>query len=184
MTLRKVGSKPDETTKHPGKMRLYLMRHGIAIDREDPDCPEETQRFLTPKGIERTRAAAFGLAQLGVQPEVLLTSPYLRAVQTGEIVCEALDIDPKRLRTTEALKSSAEPKRLIEELEGISEREVICFGHAPQMDDFIAHAVHAGASFTSLKKAGVACLELDSLSPLSASLVWLLPSKVLRSLGD
>jgi phosphohistidine phosphatase len=165
-------------------MRLYLMRHGIAIDREDPDCPEEELRFLTPKGVERTRSAALGLAQLGIQPAVLLTSPYLRAVQTGEIVCEALDIDAKRLRTTDALRSTAEPKRLAEELEGLSAPEIICFGHAPQMDDFISYAVRAGEVFTSLKKAGVACLELNSLSPLSASLVWLLTSKVLRFLGD
>ena len=77
-------------------MRLYLMRHGMAIDREDPDCPPEAERYLTPKGIERTRAAAHGLLELNIKPTVLLTSPYVRAVQTGEIVCEVLDLDPKR----------------------------------------------------------------------------------------
>jgi hypothetical protein len=54
--------KPEETVEReeaPGKtMRLYLMRHGIAIDREDPDCPPDPERYLTPKGIQRTRAAA------------------------------------------------------------------------------------------------------------------------------
>ena len=75
-------------------MRLYLMRHGIAIDREDPDCPTEEERYLTSKGIDRTRSAAHGLAELKVKPAVLLTSPLVRAVQTGEIVCEVLDLDP------------------------------------------------------------------------------------------
>jgi phosphohistidine phosphatase len=165
------------------KMRLYLMRHGIAIDREDPDSPEESQRYLTEKGIERTRSAARGLAELEIQPVVLLSSPYLRAMQTGEIVCEALDIDAKQLRTTDALKPSADPSRLAAELARMSETEVICFGHAPHLDEFIAYAVRANAAFTELKKAGAACLEVESFSPMKAKLAWLLTSKILRSLG-
>jgi phosphohistidine phosphatase len=165
-------------------MRVYLMRHGLAIDREDPDCPAETERYLTPKGIQRTRAAARGLRQLGAKPTSLLTSPYVRAVQTGEIVCEVFDLDPKDLRATDGLKPEAKPARLLEELSQILAGEVICFGHAPQVDEFIAHAVRAASTFTSVKKAGVACLDFDTLSPLRATLLWLLTSRALRNLGD
>ena len=81
----------DELEDFAGKtMRLYLMRHGIAIDREDVDCPPEPERYLTPKGIQRTRAAARGLRDLRIKPASLLSSPYVRAVQTGEIVCEVV----------------------------------------------------------------------------------------------
>ena len=45
---------------------------------------------------------------MGIAPDILLTSPYVRAVQTGEIVCEALEIDPKTLQATDALKPEAE----------------------------------------------------------------------------
>ena len=174
---------PDEREDAPGKsMRLYLMRHGIAIDREDPDCPPDPERYLTPKGIQRTRAAARGLRALRVKPATLLTSPFVRAVQTGEVVCEVLGLDPKQLRTTEALRPEAKPARLAEELTRLG-GEVICFGHAPQMDEFIAHAVKATASFTALKKSGVACLDIDSLAPLRATLFWLLTSRILRRLG-
>jgi phosphohistidine phosphatase SixA len=41
-------------------MILYLVRHGIAIDREDPDCPPETERYLTRDGIKKTREVAKG----------------------------------------------------------------------------------------------------------------------------
>jgi phosphohistidine phosphatase len=168
----------------PGKaMRLYLMRHGIAIDREDPDCPPEAERYLTPKGIQRTRAAARGLRALRVKPATLLTSPFVRAVQTGEVVCEVLGLDSKQLRTTEALRPEAKPARLAEELTRLT-GEVICFGHAPQMDEFIAHALKATAPFTALKKSGVACLDIDSLAPLRATLFWVLTSRILRRLGD
>jgi phosphohistidine phosphatase len=174
----------DEVEETPGRaMRLYLMRHGIAIDREDPDCPSEPERYLTPKGMQRTRAAARGLRALRVKPVALLTSPYVRAVQTGEIVCEVLGLDPKRLRTTDALKPEAKPARLAEELTGLG-GEVICFGHAPQVDEFIAHALKATAPFTALKKSGVAGLDIDSLTPLRATLLCVLTSRILRRLGQ
>jgi phosphohistidine phosphatase len=163
-------------------MRLYLMRHGIAIDREDPDCPAEPERYLTPKGIQRTRGAARGLRALRVKPATLLTSPYVRAVQTGEIVCEVLGLDAKQLRTTDSLRPEAKPIRLSEELARL-QGEVICFGHAPQIDEFIALALKATAPFTALKKSGVACLDIDSLSPLRATLFCVLTSKILRRLG-
>jgi phosphohistidine phosphatase len=168
----------------PGKaMRLYLMRHGIAIDREDPDCPADPERYLTPKGIQRTRTAARGLRALRVKPTALLTSPFVRAVQTGEVVCEVLGLDSKQLRTTEALRPEVKPARLAEELTRLT-GEVICFGHAPQIDEFIAHALKATAPFTALKKSGVACLDIDSLAPLRATLFWVLTSRILRRLGD
>jgi len=164
-------------------MRLYLMRHGIAIDREDPDCPPDAERYLTPKGVERTRAAAQGLVELGVKPSAFFTSPYVRAVQTGELVCEVLDCDPGGLHATDALKSEAKPLRLAEELSKVKAAEVICFGHAPHLDEFIAYAVGADTAFTELRKAGVACLDIQSFSAPRATLVWLLSAKALRELG-
>jgi phosphohistidine phosphatase len=165
-------------------MRLYLMRHGLAIDRDDPDCPPEVERYLTPKGIERTRAVAEGLAEMGVRPTILLSSPYVRAVQTGEIVCDALEIDPKNLHASDALKPEAKPARIAEELGRLTADEVICFGHAPHLDDFIAYATRAPAAFTMLKKAGVACLEVQRFSPPEGQLRWLPTPKLLRILAD
>jgi phosphohistidine phosphatase len=165
-------------------MRLYLMRHGPAIDRDDPDCPAESERYLTTKGIERTRKAAHGLAELGIAPAILLTSPLVRAVQTGEIVCEVLGIDPKNLHATDALKPEAKPSRIAEELGRGDDQEAICFGHAPHLDDFIAFALGAGAPMTTLKKSGVACMDMTTLSPPTGQLRWLLTPKLLRNLGS
>jgi phosphohistidine phosphatase len=182
VSYREKTESADELEEMGRSMRLYLMRHGIAIDREDPDCPPDPERYLTPKGVQRTRAGARGLRALRVKPTALLTSPYVRAVQTGEIICEVLGLDCKQLKTTDALKPEAKPGKLVEELTRLS-GEVICFGHAPQMDEFIAHALKATAPFTSLKKSGAACLDIDSLAPLRATLFWLLTSRTLRRLG-
>ena len=165
-------------------MRLYLMRHGLAIDRDDPECPPDPERYLTSKGIERTRAIAEGLAELRIAPTVLLTSPYVRAVQTGEIVCEILGIDPANLLATDALKSEAKPTRILEELARLKFEDAICFGHAPHLDDLIATILRAAAPITSLKKGGVACLEMQTVSPAQGQLRWLLTPKQLRRLGS
>ncbi len=165
-------------------MLLYLMRHGIAISRDDPESPPEAERHLTPKGIERTRAAARGLRAIGLQPKVLLTSPYLRAVETAEIVCTVLKIPVSQLHRTDALKPEAPPALLFEELSRVKANEVICFGHAPHMDEAIAYSVGAPATFTSLRKAGVACLDVESFSPPRTILVWLLTTKILRQMTE
>ena len=63
-------------------MQLYIVRHGIAIDREDPKCPAEAERYLTEEGIKKTREVARGVASLVEKPDLFLTSPYVRAAQT------------------------------------------------------------------------------------------------------
>lgn len=164
-------------------MRVYLMRHGIAISRDDPNAPPEADRNLTPAGIEKTRAASRGLRTLGIEPDAVFTSPYLRAVETAEIACESLGFPANKIRHTDALTPDAKPAALFKELEDTKFEEVLCCGHAPNLDHVIAFAVRAPSAFTELKKAGVACLEVDSLSPVRAKLLWLQTAKSLRLLG-
>lgn len=164
-------------------MLLYLVRHGIAIDREDPNCPPEAERHLTAKGMARTRETARGLRALGIQPKAALTSPYLRALQTAEIVCEEIELSPGRLKRTPALLPEAAPPELLRELKKVNAQEVICFGHAPNMDLVIAHALGASRPVTELKKAGAACLELESLAAGHGALLWVVTPKMLRKIA-
>ncbi|MGC1105316.1 MAG: phosphoglycerate mutase family protein [Candidatus Acidiferrales bacterium] len=165
-------------------MRLHLFRHGIAIDREDPACPSEHDRFLTPKGIAKTQAAAQGLRALSLKPNLILTSPLLRAVQTAEIACEALSYPVKKLRQIDALKSDAKPADLFDELSRLKVDEVICVGHAPNLDQVIAFAVGSHAAVTSLKKAGLGSLDIQSFSPPRSTIIGIYSAKALRSLAE
>ncbi|PYU14179.1 MAG: phosphohistidine phosphatase SixA, partial [Acidobacteria bacterium] len=72
-------------------MELYIVRHGIAIDREDPQCPPDPERYLTEEGVEKTKGVAKGVAALGVAADLFFTSPYVRASQTAEIFADVLD---------------------------------------------------------------------------------------------
>src|SRR2546430_3577701 len=97
-------------------MQLYTVRHGIAVDREDPKCPPDPERYLTEEGVEKTRMVAKGVAALGVSGDLFLTSPYVRAVQTAEIFASALDYAKQKIRRTDLLLPGAEPPQLFPEL--------------------------------------------------------------------
>lgn len=164
-------------------MILYIVRHGIAVDRTDPKSPPEAERPLTAKGVQRTRSAALGLRSLDVKPDVLITSPYVRAAQTAEIVAEALGFPPEKIRVSEALKPAADPAEILKELSQLRAREVMCFGHAPHEDLWISHLAGARGPFTELKKAGAACFE-HATAHGKWQLRWILTPKILRELAD
>ena len=165
-------------------MRLVLFRHGIAIDREDPACPVEEDRFLTERGVERTAAAARGLVQLQLHPTRILSSPWRRARETAEIAARALGADPAGIELTDALLPSAPVAATVEEIVARAAVEVLAVGHAPHLDLLLAELVGIrGSGGSRLKKAGAACIEFTPAMPGAASLEWMLPPRVLRELG-
>jgi phosphohistidine phosphatase len=139
---------------------------------------------LTEEGIEKTKQVAKGLAALGVTADLLLSSPYVRAAQTAEIFAAALDYAKQKIRRTDLLLPGAEPSLLFRELaKDRQASSIFLFGHAPQLDDIVATALGSKRHITSLKKAGVALLELKRISPPIAALIWLATPKLLRRAG-
>ena len=166
-------------------MLLYVVRHGIAIDREDPKSPSDPERFLTSEGIKKTKEVARGFAALQLDAGIFLSSPYVRAMQTAEIFAEELKHAKSKIKQTDLLLPGAEPAAFYRELQRTSRSEeaAICFGHAPHLDALIAFAFGSKKEITQLKKAGVAALELTRISPPAGLLVWLATPKHLRKLG-
>jgi len=165
-------------------MQLYIVRHGTAIDREDPKCPPDPERFLTPEGVDRAKQVARGVAAIGAVPDLLLSSPYLRAFQTAEIFATILEYSKSKIRKSELLLPGAEPFQLFRELSRDKQASsVFIFGHAPHLDDVLATAIGSKHHITSLKKAGVALVELTRLVPPRGQLLWLATPKLLRKAG-
>ncbi len=165
-------------------MQLYIVRHGIAIDRQAPKAPAEAERYLTEEGKDKTRQVAKGFAKLGVAADVLFSSPYVRAMQTAEIFADALEYPKTKIRRTDLLLPSGDPGMFFRELAKDKESgAVIVFGHAPQLDDLLATAVGSRHQITSLKKAGAALVELKRISPPAGELIWLATPKLLRRLA-
>ncbi len=162
-------------------MQLYIVRHGIAIDREDPECPPEAERYLTEEGVERTKQVAEAVAALGIHADLMFSSPYVRAMQTAAIFASELEYSKQKIRRTDSLLPGAEPGAFLRELAREKDVSIVfCFGHAPHVDGLLAAAVGAPRHITSMKKAGVALVELKRLSPPNGQLVWLITPKLVR----
>ncbi|HLZ92389.1 MAG TPA: histidine phosphatase family protein [Candidatus Acidoferrum sp.] len=162
-------------------MLLYIVRHGIAIDREDPKCPPEAERYLTEEGMERTRQMAKSVAALEAHADLMVSSPFVRAKQTASIFAAALEYPEDKIRESESLLPGAEPATFLRELaREKNASSIFCFGHAPHVDGLLASALGVKGHVTAMKKAGVALVELRRFSPPAGRLIWLVTPKLLR----
>jgi phosphohistidine phosphatase len=159
-------------------MELYLLRHGIATD-VGPKGSGDAGRPLTEEGIARMRDEAHGLQRLGLQLDVLLSSPLVRARQTAEIVGQVLNIEPQ---LTPALAPScglAQLRDLLGQHRG--GQRVMIVGHEPDFSE-LAGAL-TGGSRVQFKKGGLARIDTIVLEQGAGVLVWLLAPRVLRMIG-
>jgi len=162
-------------------MELVFLRHGLAVDREEWKGEDEG-RPLTTEGVDRTKEVVRGLRALKVRPDVILSSPLLRARETAEIAKQGLSSDAK-VELADELTSSAAPDQLIARLADLAEKPVVlCVGHEPHLSTTISAMVSGktAASF-EVKKAGACCIRFTGIPKAGAgTLLWLLPPKVLR----
>jgi phosphohistidine phosphatase len=165
-----------------GPYELYLIRHAVAEERSDA-WPDDAKRPLTAGGISRFRKSVRGLAELGVNIDVVLTSPLVRARQTAELVAAGLAPKPP-LIVVEALAPGGSLQALFADLDKQSRRTRIALvGHEPGIGELAARL--AGLRHPLAFKKGAVCrVDLDAIS-LSApgSLKWFATPKMLRSIG-
>lgn len=162
-------------------MKIYLLRHGIATEREDP--ARDSERPLTSKGRQEMEGIAAALKKLKVKPDLILSSPYLRADQTARIVAKEFNLE-KSLKHTDLLVPEANPEALIEAIgREYQVDELALVGHYPNMGLLLE--AFLGLNMDSqivLKKGGLCCLSVDDIhAKPPAALDWLLtPGLMLR----
>ena len=71
-------------------MKLYLIRHAPAEEPSQTAPAVDDERALTEKGKARMVRTAAALKRLSVRPELILTSPLRRALETAALVAEGL----------------------------------------------------------------------------------------------
>jgi phosphohistidine phosphatase len=157
---------------------LYLIRHAIAAERGD-QYPDDAKRPLTGQGMGRFRKAVRGLAELDVELDVILTSPFVRARQTADILSEQLRGHPEVIETA-ALIPGAAHADLIAELANHAKRSTLALvGHEPGIGTAAARLVGAKGAF-EFKKGGVCRIDVSSLPPAGPGrLVWFATPKML-----
>jgi phosphohistidine phosphatase len=156
-----------------------FFRHGIAVPHGTRGVAE-TERPLTPEGRKKTAQAAKGLRRLDLGFDRIYSSPLPRAIQTAEIVGEALRLGTPKI--LDALLPGTPARHLLDEVRGLPAKSPLLVGHEPQLSAAISTAVcGAGKGSFEMKKAGLALLELGKGR---ATLKLLLPPSVLRAIGS
>src|SRR5262245_49009791 len=161
-------------------VNLLLVRHAIAAPSGTPDIADD-ERPLTKRGRKRFRKAARGLARIVPSPDLLLTSPLPRALETAEIAADAWG---EVIPTAEPLLAGGQVEDLVEALLARDESEVIALvGHEPGISELLAHLIGGDARHLSFKKGGAALVAVDDGASGRGQLVWFVPPRVLRKLG-
>ncbi len=156
-------------------MRLYFVRHGIAEDLATSDFDRE----LTKRGRRRVANSAKVMKRLGIKPSQIYSSPRLRARQTAEIVADALG---RGVTLSEAVNfgfDRADVRRLTRNLS--ADDEVMFVGHNPDMSILVSEITGVDLS---MKKGGLARVDVIGRAVDEGELVWLIAPKVFDALQD
>ncbi|TWT46777.1 SixA phosphatase family protein [Botrimarina hoheduenensis] len=159
-------------------MKVFIARHAWAGNYGDSAWPDDSQRPLTAEGVERYRAVVDTLAERGLIPERIATSPYVRCRQTAELIAAATGAPIDDLPS---LAPGADLATLIEWTESTGTESVCWVGHNPDVEILTAALIgdrNAGVRFA---KGSIACVRFEevNLAPGSGVLEWHLTAKTL-----
>lgn len=156
-------------------MNLFILRHGDAEARAASDA----DRKLTKRGYEETQKVITWLAKKGVTIEVILSSPYIRARQTAMIAAEAFQLS-NSVQFSENLAPAKTPEDVLKALNEISQNNVLLVGHLPLLGYLISALVSGDDQReVSLKKSGLAFIQIPELKFASGSLQWIVTPDIL-----
>ena len=164
-------------------MDLYLLRHGMAANRDPVRFPDDRLRPLTTRGEQRIRDISKAMRRLDLGIDLIWCSPFLRTRQTAAATAEELDLG-NRLQPQEQLSPDGEPGKLLAELASLEAGpdNVLLVGHEPYLSTLLSILVSGGPSVQiDFKKGGLA--RLKTTGPLGldqcAVLQWFLPPRLL-----
>jgi phosphohistidine phosphatase len=154
-------------------MEIYLLRHGIAEDAA-PGKPD-SDRSLTAAGRQKLRRVLARAKAAKLEPSLILSSPYRRALQTAEVAVESLDYKGKVVSTA-TLLPNANPHDTWQEIrEHKMEASILLASHEPLMSSLLAFLLNTPALMVDFKKAGLARVDCERFGPEPhAALKWLL----------
>jgi len=161
-------------------MDIYFLRHGLAGQHGDPKYKDDSLRPLTVDGQEKMCRAVLGMQILNLEFDAILSSPYLRARQTAEIVARTYNIKNNEIYLTTHLLPPASVKDLIKEARRLfpKSKNLLFVGHEPHLTEMISSLLGCdGTLGIDFKKGGLCCLSLQQGSP---RLNWLLTPSQLR----
>jgi phosphohistidine phosphatase len=162
-------------------MEIYILRHGIAVERGTSGYKKDSDRPLTPEGKDKMHQIAEAILAMELKFDLILSSPFARAEQTASIVAGELE---QEVTFSEFLEPDGNALELIAEINDEKPQRVLLVGHEPHLSQLVSVLTTGGSDAAiELKKGGLCKLTTDKLTfGRCATLHWLLTPKLLREL--
>ncbi|HEX4925245.1 MAG TPA: histidine phosphatase family protein [Bdellovibrionales bacterium] len=166
-------------------MKLLVVRHARAEERDEfaEKSSNDDLRPLTKEGGEIMRSIAPRLREWCGAPDMLVSSPLVRAVQTAEILAEEFGFE--KIIQTSTLAPDEAPLEFVRWLARTAKNDdpdFICIvGHEPHLGSLISYLLTGEPrSFVEMKKSGACLLEFPNghIEEGAATLRWLVPPKL------
>jgi phosphohistidine phosphatase len=156
-------------------MKICILRHAEA----EPRGPgvAEAARKLTANGKRELRAVLKQAREAGVGPEVILSSPWTRAIETATAARDALNC--QQLIETKSLLPDVLPSHIWGEIRSLRPlKEIMVVGHEPHLSRFAAFLLEAPVAI-DFKKSGLIRIEVqEKEGPPRGILKWMLTPKL------
>ena len=168
-------------------MNLYLLRHAIAVEPGTPGYTDDASRPLTQKGSAKMHSIARGMKKIDLEFDLVISSPYLRARQTAEIVMDVFGIKGKP-HISETLVPDTNGAPIVTEIREnhAGKQNILLVSHEPLLSTLISVLISGDSSLDiTMKKGGLCCLNTDDLRyTRCATLEFLLYPYQLAELGS
>lgn len=141
-------------------MDLLLIRHALAVDREDWS-DDDLLRPLTQKGGKAARAFFDSLSDIVPSPDRIVTSPAVRAADTAHLLRRALR--SRKPVVNPDLVPGCVPEVIVSLARNSPERQVLAIvGHEPDLS--VAAALLIGGPGAHIRLAKGACAWLRRIT--------------------
>ncbi len=146
---------------------LILIRHGEAAERESDQT--DFDRFLTGNGVQAVSNLGRHLSNKNTQPDIIITSPAVRAFGTAQLVAEQLNYDSARIHNNEEIYE-ASVRTLLQVVNQLKEEwnSVLLVGHNPSISYLAEYITEAEIGDMSPGSAAQISFELDKWPQISA----------------
>jgi phosphohistidine phosphatase len=159
-------------------MEVYLLRHGIADD--DSPTGRDSDRQLTAEGRRKLKDVLKTIAAAGVSPSVIVSSPYLRALQTAEIAREILGC-PEEVHRSDALVPESDPQQVWQEIRNSykGSDSILLASHEPLMSRCAGFLLGYPDLLVDFKKGAIVRIDIEQFGMQPRGLLrWMLVPKL------
>jgi phosphohistidine phosphatase len=159
-------------------MEVYLLRHGIADD--DSPTGRDSDRQLTAEGRRKLKDVLKTIAAAGVSPTVIVSSPYLRALQTAEIAREILGC-PDEVHRSDALVPESDPQQVWQEIRNSykGSDSILLASHEPLMSRCAGFLLGYPDLLVDFKKGAIVRIDIEQFGMQPRGLLrWMLVPKL------